>query len=240
LGTKTFLTHAIVQNRSNKVHANCPWSIRAWRYAGLPPSLRQHHLSYNEWFAPMRERGSYLTQRYVKFLPYLHQLAQKVNPMQKCLALHIRHSDKANQRRKIHVKKFLPYVQAFIEEQERATKDAIFSVFLATDSQNVISMIQDTWPSHILPRIRWQHEAVRSNDSTPVFTLSSHHVTNTQVLVDVIAMSKCQFLLHGKSAVSEAVHYLNSDLHKKTRSINLELSKHASVDEFRLLMFKDV
>lgn len=218
------------------MHINCPWSVRAWRYRGLPPSIRQKHLSYNEWFAPMRERGSYLFERYVRLLPYLHQLARKANPSEKCLALHIRHSDKANKRRKIRVNAFLPYVEAFLEEQERTNKDENYSVFLATDSHNVIRMIEETWPSKILHRIRWQQQVVRSNDSTPVFTLSSHHATNIEVLVDIIAMSKCQFLLHGLSAVSEAVHYVNSDLNNKNQSVNLEISNHASVSEFQSMI----
>lgn len=114
-----------------------------------------------------------------------------------------------------------------------------FSIFIATDSQQVVEKIRNTWPAEIWARIRWQQgEVVRSNDTTPVFVLSSHHATNMQVLVDIIAMSKCQFLLHGLSAVSEATHYLNRNLHRN-HSVNLELPKHAGVPKFREMIKKD-
>jgi hypothetical protein len=146
------------------------------------------------------------------------------------------HSDKANRRRKIPVKLFLPYVQAFVEEYEK--KRANFSIYIATDSHHVIHNIKQNWPKEVLGRIRWQDQAIRSNDTTPVFTLSSHHITNEQVFVDIIAMQKCQFLLHGLSAVSEATHYLNRNLHKN-HSVNLELQKHISVDKFRAMVKED-
>lgn len=184
----------------------------------------------------MRESGSALVKNHIRLLPYLHTLAETANPFTECLALHIRHSDKANRRRKIPVQRFLPYVQAYMEEKQKVEKDKNFAIYLATDSHHVLTKINEEWPSEILDQLQWQKQAVRSNDTTPVFTLSSHHTTNTEVLVDIIAMSKCQYLLHGFSAVSEAAHYLNRNFYKKRRSINLELQNRPSVDHFRALL----
>ena len=50
---------------------------------------------------------------------------------------------------------------------------------------------------------------LRSDSKKSVFQLYSHHQTNTEVLVDILALSKCTFFVHGFSAVSEAVTYLN-------------------------------
>jgi hypothetical protein len=211
------------------LHIFSPWSVRAWRYGGLPPSLRQDNLSYHDWFAPMRKHGHEMVKKYFHIQPQLRQMANVANPASKCLALHIRHSDKANRRRRIPVKKFLPFVEAYVQEHRTITFTP--TVYLATDSHKVVQEIETTWPQEIVSRMRWQSEVVRSNNKTPVFTLSSHHVTNTQVLVDIVAMSKCQHLLHGLSAVSEAVHYFNPTLHNQ--SVNLELPKHSSVAEFQ-------
>ena len=202
----------------------------------MPPSIRKDNLSYEDWFTPMRERGSALVKNHIRFLPYLHRLAETANPFTECLALHIRHSDKANRRRKIPVQRFLPYVQAYMEEKQKVWKDKNFAIYLATDSHHVLTKINEEWPSEILDQLQWQKQAVRSNDTTPVFTLSPHHTTNNEVLVVIIAMSKCQYLLHGFSAVSEAAHYLNRNLYKKRRSINLELQNRPSVDHFRALV----
>jgi hypothetical protein len=232
------------------LHVHCPWSLRAWRYGGLPPGLRRDELSYQDWFAPMRQRGNELLQKYVRPQPYLQQAADQANPTGlasshttsgRCLALHIRHSDKANRRKRIAVKTFLPYVKIYVEEQLRfldspSSYGSIQNgreqpqytnppfVYLATDSDRVIQEIQTTWPANLVQFIHWQTQVVRSNDTTPVFTLtSSHHVTNVQVLVDILAMSKCKYLLHGLSAVSEATHYFNPILHNQ--SINLDVQR---------------
>jgi hypothetical protein len=60
-----------------------------------------------------------------------------------------------------------------------------------------------------------------TRNETAAFDLGvSPHRTNVEALTDVLALSKCTFLLHGLSAMSEAVLYLNPGL--VARSINLE------------------
>jgi hypothetical protein len=41
-------------------------------------------------------------------------------------------------------------------------------------------------------------------------------------------------LLHGLSAVSEAVHYFNPSLHGQ--SVNLEIRKHATIPQFQSMV----
>ena len=227
------------------LHLFCPWSLRAWRYGGMPEGLRRDDLSYQDWFSPMRQRGSQLVHRYIRVKPYLIDLVDQAMKRsvtnQRCLALHIRHSDKANRRKRIPVKAFLPYVQAYIGEHSDSgyVRNSSFpSIYLATDSQRVVHEIQTTWPVDVVAHMRWQTAIVRSNDTTPVFTLtSSRHATNVQVLVDILAMSRCQHMLHGLSAVSEASHYFNPLLHN--RSINLEVLER-SKKKSQILVFRQM
>lgn len=209
------------------LHLNCPWALRAWRYGGLPPSLRHDEVSYAEWFRPIRQRGSEIVREYVRFQPYLQQRAHRANSARKCLAIHVRHSDKANRRQKIALSKFLPYMDTFLKEVPAG------KIYVATDSVKVLQKLQGM--SEYQGRLHWQEGTLRSNDTTAVFRMTSgHHVTNIQVLVDILAMSKCQFLLHGLSAVSEAVLYVNPKLHQVDHhSINLELPEHGSLQDFR-------
>ncbi|KAL3910469.1 MAG: hypothetical protein SGARI_002111, partial [Bacillariaceae sp.] len=116
-------------------------------------------------------------------------------------------------------------------------------------------MIQSTWPAKILKVLHWQEgDVVRSSDSTAVFQMvgasqsntnntasaihnnAGHHQTNMEVLTDILTMSKCQYLLHGLSAVTEAVHYLNPMLHNN--SVNLDDPKKdlISVPQFQAMM----
>lgn len=221
------------------LHVHAPWSLRAWRYGGLPPSLLQMDKTYDEWFAPMRRQGHVMVEKYVQFLPYLRQHATEQHVQSQCLALHIRHSDKANRRKRIQAKQFLPYVEAYFRHQTRSHHPTtVFSIYLATDSTSVIDEIQQTWPREIVTVMRWQHDVVRSNDTTAVFKQNfGHHRTNVEVLTDIIVMSQCQYFLHGLSAVSESVHYLNPGL--KYSSVNLEVSKKeiVSLDRFREMLY---
>lgn len=152
----------------------------------------------------------------------------------KCLAMHIRHSDKANKRDKIALAAFLPYCQAYVEAGGKL-------IYLATDSSRVIDKIKEEWPPHVTSAITWQRNIIRSPNETAVFdpaVLSyaqengggggqqqqHHHRTNSEVLVDILAMSRCQWLLHGLSAVSEATIYTNLKLHDS--SVNLEFYRY--------------
>ena len=216
------------------LHLHAPWAVRSWRYGGLPRGLYQPKLSYDSWFRPMRAKGHEIVKKYIRVLPEIQQLADQANPSQHCLAMHIRHSDKANKRKRIPVKDFLPFVQVYmghISTQQQTSP----SVFLATDSNKVIDNIQSNWPKEIVSHISWQNQIIRSNDTMPVFTMASHHITNTQVLTDIVAMQKCQYMLHGLSAVSEAVFYLND----KVVGINLELPGDGgsmNVEEFESML----
>jgi hypothetical protein len=244
----------------NGVHLNCPYCVRAWKYGGMPPSLKRPSDSYHDWWEPMRRTGRRMVQKYYHPKPQLVHLAKKSNPLLlpdprsisgendrpiskplSCLAMHIRHSDKANKREKIPLKAFLPYCQTYVEMGGPV-------IYLATDSSRVIEKIQTEWPSSIVPKIRYQSNAFRSPNETSVFdaileqpttsflkndsreasidsTTSDfirghHHRTNVEVLVDILAMAKCNWFLHGLSAVSEATFYFNGNLHEQ--SVNLE------------------
>lgn len=74
----------------------------------------------------------------------------------------------------------------------------------------------------LVDRVRSQPHVYRSPNASAVFALyeTHHDATNRQVPVDILALSRCTFLIHGLSAVSEAAIYWNFDLNE--RSVNLE------------------
>lgn len=202
------------------LHLHAPWAVRAWRYGGLPPSLRNDSLSYEAWLRPQRHRAHAIVKQYVQLLPFIQERARKANPSRKCLAVHIRHSDKGNRRKRIPLHKFIPYMEAYWD----VVPDGI--VYVATDSSHVLDELQSR------PRLQWQANTQRSNDTTAVFRMFPHHTTNLQVLVDIQAMASCQWMLHGLSAVSEAVFYLNPHV----QNVNVEVPKHPNVEVFRRML----
>ena len=110
---------------------------------------------------------------------------------------------------------FFSYVKAFVESGGG-------SVFVATDSSLVIKTMKSEWPTNILSHVVYQSGTILSHNDTATFELgsSSHHRTNVEALTDILALSKCTYLVHGNSALSESAFYLNPLLIE--RSINLE------------------
>ena len=199
------------------------YATRSWRYDYLPDYITQPHVPLNEWLLPQRQRAHKVISKYIRFKTYLHDLAARLNPncslpSNPCLGLHIRHSDKAAGRRQIDVQEFLPYALAFVQQGGK-------HIYLATDSNLVFSEISETWPLEVRSRIRPRRDQViRSNNNSAVFDIASHDRTNREALVEILALSQCQFLIHGLSALSESSIWINLDLHY--RSVNLEDVDH--------------
>ena len=55
--------------------------------------------------------------------------------------------------------------------------------------------------------------------------VDTHHRTNIEVLVDIYTMSRYSVLLHGRSAVSDAVFYINPDI----RSYDLDIDDSLTI-----------
>ncbi len=218
------------------LYAHCPDAIRAWRYDQVPASLWYdplfHPTSLPEWLYPMRRQAHALIQKYYKFQPHILAKAQQVNPLSNnnasCLAVHIRQSDKEGlYRRKFPPHKFRDYMKAYVKAGGTA-------IYVATDSRRALEYMSIHFPPDVLQVMRTQGKyVVRSTKKWPIFELADHHRTNSEALVDILAMSFCNVLLHGYSAMSEAAIYLNLQLHN--RSVNLEDPKHMLPAEFEVL-----
>lgn len=210
------------------IHGFSDWAPRCWRYEYLPDYITKPHIPLTEWLEPQRQIGYETVQKYIRFRPYMQQAASKANPdcgpQNPCLGLHIRHSDKSAGRRVIETEEFLPFALAFLHAGGK-------HIYLATDSSQVLQEVQTLWPVHVRDRVRTIGDhIVRSSDDKAVFDLGSHHRTNQEVLIEILALSQCQFLVHGLSAVSESSIWMNIDLH--VRSANLEDPDHISAASF--------
>lgn len=211
------------------LHLRCKWTVRAWRYGGTTVAVKQPQLDYVAWLATQRQRAAAVVQKYFQWQPALSAAIQGVLPPlhnHLCLGVHVRHSDKANQRRRIAVQDFLPYLQAYFQVMPA---DAA-CVYLATDSHAVVQEMRAALPAHSTQKIYTQPAVLRSSNTSAVFALTQqHHTTNWQVLVDIGALATCcRWLLHGLSAVSEAALYHGKGA---LRSINLEIEGGAPTPE---------
>jgi hypothetical protein len=220
-----------------------PWALRAWRYDGVPADLlddvpsrpgleitvTERSQSKN---AAMRRKGHEIVGRYFRFRPYLLQQAERVNPAPShgvnatsCLAVHIRVGPKQGQHRSlVKADAYVPYLEAFIRGGGN-------TIYVATDSHRALQYVQTTFPEPVTSRIRSAGRyVVRSRmssphmDSLPTHLLENHHRVNAETLVDVLALSQCDMMLHSSSTVAEAAVYLNDRLaHEPDRTVNLEV-----------------
>jgi hypothetical protein len=207
------------------LHKCAPFGIRSWPFRGLPLALRpQSNETVSQWLHQMRLRASVVVHKYFRLLPHLRELVKQTNPSNRCLAVHYRGTDKSNGRRKTPLKRFEMYMKAWKGD-----------VFLATDDATIVSAAK-TW---VEGEIYYQKQAVRSISAVPTFKLYANqtHRTNVESLIDIYAMSRCQYLLHGFSAMAEAVIYLGIP---QPISINLDDDRVMSVEDFVLLVNSSV
>lgn len=182
----------------------------------MPPHIQQIEKPLQEWFEPQRAHGATITQRYIRFNAEMEQRAACALPNpEKSMGLHIRHGDKGIEREVQAVSRFLPYVEVFID-------DGGGSIYLATDSALVIEEIMRDWPEKITSHIVRQPsvEGLTRNETASFDIGISIHQSNVEALTDVLALSKCTYLVHGLSAFTEAAFFLNPELQK--RALNLD------------------
>jgi alpha 1,2-mannosyltransferase len=216
-------------------------SVRAWRYDSVPdhawPSGAD---ASNQFKEQMRRTGHDLVRGYFQVRPYLQLRADRVNPQPRpgdnagaCLGVHFRNGDKSgSHRRKVPAEEYLPYLQAFVEAGGEV-------IYVASDSHAILQYLRKIVPESVWSKIRTQGDhVVRSapNKKNPRATgwpshmIGSHHRVNAETLVDVLALSKCRWLVHTHSTVPEASTYLNLDL--VNSSVNLEDSGKMTPRQF--------
>ena len=196
------------------IHSQAPWSPRPWRY-WMPKYMEQPDVPLQQWLDAQRRPAVFTTRRYIRFNEEMEQRAACAHPHPKnSLGLHIRAADKEN-RYLIEAETFLPYCVAFV-------MNGGGEIYVATDSALVLKEILHTWPKSVRSHIVHQSGVQGlSHNKTAAFDLDiSTHRSNVEALTDLLALSKCTYMLHGLSALSEAVFFLSPDLME--RSLNLE------------------
>jgi len=248
-GDKTCRQLPLISMESNLVSPGlsvwCPWCLRPWKFDGVPNHLwKPNDVKYKDWYAPMRKQGHAIVKKYFQFQPHIKRQAERINPTTDvnntvipCLAVHFRNSfKKGNHRQLIKAKEFQNYMEAF----QRAGGQ---SIFIASDSHRVVELMTTSKevPDGLQQIIKSQGlYVVRSSGGKKnkwlVNQLAEHHRINSEVLADILAMSKCHLFLHGFSSTSEAVFYLNPKLHEN--SVNMEDPDRLSPDGFEQLSRK--
>lgn len=219
------------------LHYCAPWAVRPWPLdrmtkALFPRTLPNTNASLDEWYRPMRERASNIVSQYFHLQPWLKERIQQANPSTHCMAMHIRMTDKGHGRRKRPLESFRAFAEDYYYQCQRQvqTKESLdhtganytnVTLYVATDDELVMTTILQNWTKDMPGlSVLYQTSAGRSSSNRPVFDVFADniHQVNTEALVEIYAMSRCQILVHGFSAMSEAAIYI----HPTIVSINLD------------------
>jgi hypothetical protein len=225
----------------------CPWTVKAWRYDNVPESLLQNTKNNDrnwmkEWLDPMRTRAHNIVQKYYQMKPFIVERAEHVNFIDRdknetCLGVHIRLADKQGKhRRKVKAGEYKDYMEAFARAVASGGRTGF--IYIATDSQRALKYMRKVFPAFVVRLFRTQGEyIVRSQTGDyPTHMLDDHHRVNSETLVDILALSKCDVLLHGYSTVSEAVMYLNPGLHNHSVNLEEDFSHRLSPKAFEMMI----
>ena len=216
---------------------------------------KAHASAMQDWLWEHRQRAAPIVKEYFHLLPWVQELVEQANPKVPsridsttntggdccgCLAAHIRLTDKASGREKKGLDAYQPYIEAYakaVSSNSKSNHSAICSIYIATDDATVLPTIKKRWSKLVSQRIISQPGVFRSNHANlPTFKLLAHdkHRSNTEALVDIYSMARCNYFVHGYSGMAEAVVYINPKLH--SRSVNIDDDERMTPHEWEQLI----
>ena len=236
------------QKKALKLHKLYDTSIFVWYYHNTTWNMK---IYYEDWFRKQRQRGYDITQQYIHVKKEVKCQVNQfwynniITTNQKydinikdisVLGIQMRGSDKVRSwsiRRNVKFNEYQPYIKNWIQYELIKLNKPIVNIFVATDDTRMLMKFNeyiDTFKNDSKYTNKYINIAtqnvVRSSNFTAVFELKgkSKSELGVQILIDIQLLSKCDWFLHGSSAVAEAVFYNNINLHNN--SIHLEFIKN--------------
>eukprot|EP01084_Bolivina_argentea_P016605 31056_1 len=213
-------------------------SVHAWYYSDFTQQTFNHSLYNETWYYHNRLLGSQIVSKYIH---PKQEIIQEANEMWTLLThtytdqqvivlgVQMRGTDKGGLgRHKVEPDAYMSYIVQFILYFHNL--GYIVKIFVATDDKNYFRYIETYWNyENILDKqhkysdiIIQQDNVIRSKFRKAVFSMDDlpAYEAGKQCLLDILLLTKCDYLIHSASAVAEAVHWNNINMHNK--SIHLE------------------
>jgi hypothetical protein len=211
------------------MHRCSEFAVRGWPFKDVPEALLPNGHPMKDWLWNHRQRAAWMVEKYFRVKPEIQAEIDRANPVDDghCVAAHIRLTDKASGRDKKGLEYYRPYIKAYAD----ANPDG--KIYIATDDGNALDAIRRDWTRKITSRVIFQEGAFRSRtEDLPTFELlkNNKHRSNLESLVEIYAMAKCSYFVHGFSGMAEAVVYINPQLHQ--RSVNIDDEGDISPQQF--------
>ena len=162
-----------------------------------------------EWMEEKRNLGRYYIQKYVKPKISITNKVQRFyeNSMKesKVCGLHIRGTDFAY----AHPTPIEKYIEA-IKKLEASQNSKFDKYFIATDQQQFLDEFKQIFGANKII----SYVALRSSSASPVFQDSriDGFKKGEDVLIDILLLSKCNFIIKGAASVGEYALWFNPNL----------------------------
>ena len=203
------------------VQLDCFAAARAWEaYSNYAPNFRAATLQRRQRIEMVRQLPL-VPRRVFRLAADTFWQQHGLDGPGGTLGIHLRGTDKPGGLKR-GAKVFTPLVRAFLCHRPRAR------VFVATDDAGLLAELQASVAEWLPPsRLVWG-DALRGNSSlNPGFdakelSLHGHPNLASDVLLDTLLLSKCDFLLKSISSVSEFAIYWNPKLHDHSFDVQLK------------------
>jgi len=160
------------------------------------------------WMKSKRELGRKLVADHIRVKPHITGIVdafcqQWIEP-QFTIGVHIRGTDFAYAE-PTTPEQYFSAIERFLSEHGQEP----YRIFLATDQNQFVDLFRDRFEDRVIT-----YDALRSNSRRPPFKFSSvsPYKRGEDVLIDVLLLSRCDFLFKGAAAGGEYALWFNSAL----------------------------
>lgn len=182
------------------------WTFGRWR-TSMPADIAA-------WFAEQRRKGRETVRRYVRIKPHVLDKVDRFFDRSmrgtEVLGVHIRGTD-LRYAPPVSPAEYFEPMEQYLNERPEAR------IFLATDQVQYLDLIEKRYGSRVL-----HYDCLRSSTSTAPFNLKagSPYRKGEDVLIDILLLSRCDFLIRGASNIPEMAIYFSEDLESRDLSID--------------------
>ena len=132
------------------------------------------------------------------------------------IGIHLRGTDKDKNigGRKVLPSEYYKYIDYLLNKHNNSI------IFLATDDPSYLFIVKEKYKEKIV----YIDDIARNSSNILYCDLGNNYKKGEDVLIDCLCLSKCDFLIHSSSAVSEFAIYYNINLHEHNFNLQYDCS----------------
>ena len=168
----------------------------------------------SEWWLEEREKARlFLNDGTIRFRPAILDQVQRfvdANFTEETLGIQLRGSDKfdfgsgKNLGEKVLPEQYYPYIEKYLAENPKCEK-----IFVATDQRQWLKKLEQAYPGKILSFSEW---SLSDSDENKFHADQQKAARGSEVVIDMLLLSRCDYLIKCHAAVGEMALTVNSRL----------------------------